>query len=125
MADFCVPQGVNQNDGTQKSGYMQHTDVAKDGSSTHDQIVTTGKATDFVDVDVSTMGCGKFEVGTWDGVTYTVAATLVIRPGGDSNECCRVSFDEITGDATNAIRIIAYNFDAPTNFYSSMCWFEN
>ena len=125
MSDVCLPLAVTEGSaGDQVTSYKVATDLAMAGSDDHDKIVTTAKKTSKVSVNVSSYGCGKFEIGTWDGTTFTVAATIVTRPGGDSNECCEVCFDEITGDATNAIRIRAHNTDAATNFYSSMCFLE-
>lgn len=107
------------------SDYFQYTNVAAAGSTTHDKVITSGKTVNNLSVDsVASTGLFRWDVGTWDGTTFTAYASFITSPASPTRTTIPLKPMPV-GNGTLAIRVIANNLETTAdNGYSTVSWIE-
>lgn len=98
--------------------------VASGTPDNHDKTITTGKTVSGLKVTVASTGLFRWDVGLWDGVSFTPYVQIYTCPSSPmavvTNSLMPV------GDGTKAIRVIANNLESTNDDgYSTSEWVEN
>ena len=131
---YCIPEAddncalkvvvVDEADDTRNHSYKVHSGVtASGGTDDHDEVIANGETIEEAEIIVSSPGCFKYDIGTFDGVsTFTIYATLITQPASPTFRG-KVCLPAVTGDGTLALRVRATNNDDTDNdAFSTICF---
>jgi hypothetical protein len=103
--------------------YHKHDSVAQDASDNHDVLVTNAKTAKSIEVTCSSLSLVKYEIGEWDGVSvFTPWAVIYTSPSSPTFHLpiCQ----ELLGDGSKAIRVIATNRDRANDAHTTIHYVE-
>jgi hypothetical protein len=100
--------------------------VANGTPANHDKTITSGKTATQIQAQVSSQGLIRWDLGTWDGTTFTAIITKYTEPASPSIVLSLQPFHGIVGTGTLKIRLVQTNDELTTqDCYSTLQWLES